>query len=493
MTTTEEKPHEETPRDEMGQKPAGLGAQKQQKNVFDTIWDFFASLKVGIGIIVLLALGSIIGTIYPQTNAIPSPNPDAYYLEKYGKFADLYHRLGFTDTFNSWWYLTLAMALAVSLVIVSIDRGVPLYKSLKNQPVARKVLSIRTDRLYAKHEQAKEADLDTLAAALKKSRYKVRREQGALLAEKGRLPRFGAYIIHLGLIIIIAGVLTRLIPGWYHTEMVWLKQGERKEVAEVGFALQNQGFSLEFYDKEMTRPKKYETDIAVFEGEELKASKHLLVNDYLLYNNTYIFQNSYDPNAMFKSIDVDLVDRKTEQTLGHFKIDFMNIQKEYKAGEYTLKMVNYYPDLRVDEANGAYTVSTDPYSPGMRFDITGPGLEKPSNQWFLPMAPFMADVLNKDYPFLLKSTAGETYNMTGILLQKDLGVPIVYTGCAIVMWGLVLCFYFQHRRIWARLEDDVLHIGANTNKHWVGMNKELNKSLTGLGWEAPIYKPKKVK
>lgn len=492
---TDQAVHEDQPRDEMGQRPKGLGAQKQQKNVFDAIWDFFSSVPVGIAIILILAVASIIGTIYPQVNAIPSPNPDAYYLEKYGDLGDLYHRMGFSDTYNSWWYLVLVMTLAISLVIVSIDRGVPLYKSLKNQPITRKVMSIRGDRLYAKREDAGEADLNRLEQELKKRRYKVRRESGALLAEKGRLPRFGAYIIHVGLLVIIAGVFVRLIPGWYHSEMVWLKQGETKEIAEVGFALKNNGFSLEFYDKEMTRPKKYETDIVVYEGDQEVAKKHLLVNEYLKYNNTYIFQNSYDPTPMFKSIDVDLIDKKTERVLGHFQIDFGNIKKDqtYKAGEYEVKMVNYYPDLKVDQEQGAYTISTDPYAPGMRFDISGPGLDKPSNQWFLPMAPFMGEVLNKDYPFLLKATAAESFNMTGILLQRDLGVPIVYTGCGIVMWGLVLCFYFQHRRIWARVEDDVLHIGGNTNKLWMGLTKELNKSLATLGWESAVYKQRQMK
>ncbi|TCP59514.1 cytochrome c biogenesis protein [Tumebacillus sp. BK434] len=464
--------------------------QKKQKSIFDHVWDFFASVKVAIVIIIALALTAILGTIYPQENAIPSPNPQFYYFDTYGKTGDLYYRLGLSDMYNSWWFLTLVLMLAISLIICSIERIVPLYKSLKNQPVARKVIAIRSDRLYASKAVAAEADLDLLAEQLKKKRYKLRREEGALLAEKGRLPRFGAYIIHIGLLIIIAGVFVRLIPGAYYSDMVWLKAGERKYVDEVGFGLQNNGFELEFYDKAQTRVKKYETDVAVYVGDEVKAKEHLIVNEPLKFNHTLIFQNSYDPNPMFKRGKVELTDKKTGKSYGTFEIDFNDPHQTYQAGEYTLTMINYYPDIKVDpDKGGVFTNSRDPYNPGLQLSISKPGMA-PQTQWMMPLAPFVEEMLGQDYQFKLQLVEVELFNMTGLRLQKDLGIPVVYAGCAVVLWGLVLCFYFQHRRIWARLEDGVLHIGANTSKNWIGMGKEFNKATAPLGIEPVAAKPK---
>ncbi|WP_157729463.1 cytochrome c biogenesis protein ResB [Tumebacillus algifaecis] len=464
--------------------------QKKQKSLFDYVWDFFASVKVAIIIIVALALTAILGTIYPQENAIPSPNPQYYYMDTYGKMGDLYYRLGLSDMYNSWWFLTLVLMLAISLIICSIERVVPLYKSLKNQPIARKVIAIRSDRLYAVKEAAGEADIDTLAAALKKKRYKVSREAGALLAEKGRLPRFGAYIIHIGLLIIIAGVFVRLIPGAYFSDMVWLKQGERQYIEEVGFSLQNNGFDLEFYDSDQTRVKKYETDVAVYVGDEEKVKKHLIVNEPLKFNHTLIYQNSYDPNPMFKRGAVELFEKASGKSLGTFEINFDDPQQEYKVGEYTLTMINYYPDIKVDpEKGGVFTNSRDAYNPGLQLKIAKPGGEA-QTQWMMPLAPFVEEMLGKDYQYKLQLVQVELFNMTGLRLQKDLGIPVVYSGCAVVLWGLVLCFYFQHRRIWARLEDGVLHIGANTSKNWLGMNKEFNKATAGIGIEPVVVKSK---
>lgn len=467
--------------------------QPRRKTIFDHVWEFFSSVKVGITIIVLIAIGSVLGTIYPQTNAIPSPNPQYYYMDTYGKLGDLYYRLGLADTFTSWWFLVLVLMLAISLIIVSIDRGVPLYRSLKNQPVARKVIAIRSDRLYANKEEASEADLTALGDMLKKQRYKIRQENGALLAEKGRFPRFGAYIIHLGLIIIILGVFSRLIPGWYYTDMVWLKEGERKDIPQVGFGIENHGFQLEYYP-DSDRVKKYETDAVVYDlgRSEPAAKKHLIVNDPLKYNNTLIYQNSFDPNPMFKSAKIELIEKATNKSLGTFEINFDDPAAEYKVGDFTLKMINYFPDIQIDKDKGVFTKSRDPYNPGIMFDITGPGYKEPSKQWMLPMAPFVEQMLGQQYKFSMKFVPDSLhlYHMTGLKLEKDLGVPIVYTGLAVVLWGLVLVFYFQHRRVWARLEEGVLHIGGNTNKNWLGMTKEFNRALTPLAIEPVVLKSK---
>ncbi|PWK14430.1 cytochrome c biogenesis protein ResB [Tumebacillus permanentifrigoris] len=463
----------------------------KQTSVFDTVWDFFASVKVGVTIIVLIAVGSAIGTIYPQTNAIPSPNPEFYYMDTYGKLGDFYYRIGLADTFGSWWFLALVLLLAISLVIVSIDRGVPLYKSLKNQPVARKVIALRTDRLYTHAEDADESKLEELAQHLKKRRYKVRREGDALLAEKGRFPRFGAYVLHMGLIVIILGVFSRLIPGWYYTDMIWLKEGETKTVGNLGFEVQNNGFELEFYDNEQTRVKRFETDAVVYKNGQEMAKKHLLVNDYLTFEHANIYQNSYDPQPMFKVGTIDLIDNTTQKSVGTFTINFDDPQPSYKVGEYTLTMANYFPDIKIDPEKGVFTNSRDPYNPGIQFDITGPDLSEPARQWMMPLAgPFVKQMLGKDYRFDMQFKDVDFFHMTGLKIEKDLGTPIVYTGLGIVLYGLVLCFYFQHRRVWARLEAGVLHIGANTNKNWLGMTGEMKRVLVPLGIEPMSMKRK---
>ncbi|MFP3489170.1 cytochrome c biogenesis protein ResB, partial [Staphylococcus sp. SIMBA_130] len=104
--------------------------------IIDKIWNFFSSVKVGIWIIILLLVAPAIGTIFPQEMYIPPlSDPTVYYKEQYGVLGQLYYDLGFHNLYGSWWYMLLIAALGLSLIVASLDRFVPLYRSLKKQRV----------------------------------------------------------------------------------------------------------------------------------------------------------------------------------------------------------------------------------------------------------------------------------------------------------------------------------------------------------------------
>ena len=75
----------------------------------DSVWKFFASVRLTIVLLLTLAITSIIGTLIPQNEA-----PQAY-LEAFGpslyRFFDL---LGFLDLYHSWWYQALMLLLALN-------------------------------------------------------------------------------------------------------------------------------------------------------------------------------------------------------------------------------------------------------------------------------------------------------------------------------------------------------------------------------------------
>ncbi|MNI91502.1 Cytochrome c biogenesis protein CcsB [compost metagenome] len=58
-------------------------------------------------------------------------------------------------------------------------------------------------------------------------------------------------------------------------------------------------------------------------------------------------------------------------------------------------------------------------------------------------------------------------------IRVDRAMPFVWTGAGIVMLGLILGFYWQHRRIWLRLENGELVLGGHTNKNWFGFRREI--------------------
>ena len=56
--------------------------------------------------------------------------------------------LGFHDMYNSWWFITLIGMLGTSIIIASVDRVIPLYKSLKKQRTKRHTSFMKKQRIY---------------------------------------------------------------------------------------------------------------------------------------------------------------------------------------------------------------------------------------------------------------------------------------------------------------------------------------------------------
>ena len=102
--------------------------------------------------------------------------------------------------YNSWWFITLIGMLGTSIIIASVDRVFPLYKSLKQQRTKRHISFMKRQRIYGA-ETVEDPD-DSLSKAeekLKELKYNVKTENGAILAEKNRFSRWGPYVNHTGL------------------------------------------------------------------------------------------------------------------------------------------------------------------------------------------------------------------------------------------------------------------------------------------------------
>ncbi|WP_337020415.1 cytochrome c biogenesis protein ResB, partial [Oceanobacillus massiliensis] len=204
-------------------------SQTHNKSIIDKIWSFFSSVKVGVWLIVIALTASMIGTIFPQEMYIPataeSRDPAIFYEDTYGIFGLIYYQLGFHQLYSSWWYMILIALIGISLVICSLDRFIPLYKALKRQKAKRHESFLNRQRLYSESENISEQDIEILKANLKKSRYNVRDENGHILAEKGRFSRWGPYVNHIGLIIILVAAILRSTPLMFTDEYVWVREG----------------------------------------------------------------------------------------------------------------------------------------------------------------------------------------------------------------------------------------------------------------------------
>jgi len=191
-------------------------SQTYNKSLVDKIWSFFSSVKVGVWLIVVALIASALGTIFPQEMYIPedavSRDPAVFYEARYGIFGKLYYDFGLHNLYSSWWYLLLIALIGVSLVICSLDRFIPLHRALKVQKPKRHPTFLKRQRLYSQSDNVSDEEINQVKEKLRKKRYNIKEEKGHILAEKGRFSRWGPYVNHIGLIIILLAAILRMTP-----------------------------------------------------------------------------------------------------------------------------------------------------------------------------------------------------------------------------------------------------------------------------------------
>ncbi|GAB4260875.1 cytochrome c biogenesis protein ResB [Thermincola ferriacetica] len=68
---------------------------------------------------------------------------------------------------------------------------------------------------------------------------------------------------------------------------------------------------------------------------------------------------------------------------------------------------------------------------------------------------------------------------TGLQVKKDPGVPVVWLGCGLLVFGVTLSFVIQQRKIWAVISDEagkaIVDIGGMTLKNKLAFEREFNR------------------
>ncbi|WP_391121646.1 cytochrome c biogenesis protein ResB [Psychrobacillus sp. L3] len=476
-------------------------SQTYNKTIIDKIWNFFSSVKVGMWIITCILVAAAIGTILPQVFYVPATREAdiaAYYERVYGTFGKLYYDLGLSDLYSSWWFQTLVGMLGISLVIASLDRVIPLYKSLKKQKTKRHISFLSRQRIYGIGEvEAPNDSIDKAEAKLKTMHFKVKREGNAILAEKGRFSRWGPYINHLGLILFLLGVMLRAIPGFYVDETMWLREGETLHIPKTdGYFLESKQFTYETYSKEESSEvfgeaidrvgaiaKNYQTDVTLFKGsEDAVAGKSedltfvkdasIQVNKPLKFNNFSVFQMDFRLDEL-KSMSFQLQDKASKESFGEFTIDLANPQSEYdfKNG-YKVEILDYYADFTGFEDGVPQSKSPLPNNPAFLVKMYSPEFPKGETS-FVMIKETLEPLGETKHKIAFQSV--ETRDVSGLTIRKDLTLPILGLGGLIFMIGVAQGSYWNHRRIWLQLlENGQVVIAAHTNKNWLSIMKDLD-------------------
>src|SRR5699024_10987328 len=220
-----------------------------------------------------------------------------------------------------------------------------------------------------------EKEREKVIHSLKKQRYKIVEEDGHVLAEKNRFSRWGPYVNHIGLIIILLATLLRITPFFYLDDYVWIREGEQIVIpgTDNEYYIENDKFTLEVYDEDDERfrealerqgevHKNYQTDVTVYKTgdqkvagqevdlEKLKSGSIKMNQPFKLCRYT-LYQSGYQQNE-FKTMSFKLYNTNDadEKSLGDLTIDLRNPERTYVFdNDIEIKIEKYYPDYVMDD------------------------------------------------------------------------------------------------------------------------------------------------
>ncbi len=423
------------------------------------IYNFFSSVKLTIFLLLALAVTSISGTVIEQ-----QANPDVY-LREYGETVyRIFKFLDFTNVYHSWWYVSLLLLLAVNLIVCSV-RMFPRKWNLAKNP-RKKLLRGSEKNLKIANKLTLTGSISNISKklvdALRNIGYKVesQSEEGTtyVFGDKNLYARFGVYVVHLGVLIMIIGGFVTALFGY--RGYMNLAVGEssnlvsvfgKNQIVELPFKVKCNNFKMDYYPSGM--PKAYISNLSIIKNGKTVKKKIIVVNKPLSYKSVSIYQASYSDGVMIVALRQDgKAPREIGLAMGQFiKIKdnmYTSIVSLSKTGQIGIEFLN----------NGKKLFA----------------LVKPLKWYFIPKTDVSFSIIGfKDVPY------------TGLQVAKDPGTWVVWTGSTILVIGLIIVFFISHHRIWCRLERGKegkvsLIIGGIASKGSLGLTSDINKVLKVL-------------
>ena len=408
------------------------------------LWHTLTSVRLALILILLIAVATLTGTLLDQVPASVANDSVAYdrWLEgargRYGIFTDVMARLELLNVFSSIWFRGLIALLVANIVVCTINR----WSSIRAQVFRPRV---RMNPAYfdrARIGATFSVNLTTATAAatvrqgLRSAGYRSLTEDGesvAMYADRFRFSRLGTFLTHLSLVLLLVGAIMGRVWGWSDNQFI-VAQGATREVPLAkDISVKLEQFQEEWYVE--GPPKDFSSELVIYDkGQEVKRGT-TRVNSPMSYKGIAFNQAFYGQVAVVEVKDAagnDIfnggVPLAWTSNQGKRPVGLMELPGQQVTGYIVGPEPGSY-----DSAVPLGTVRLELYDKTTKRLVKIESLSR--NQ------EVQAEGLT--FRFLRES------QFTGLKVVKDPGVNIVWLASGLMVLGLVMVFWFPHRRIWA--------------------------------------------
>lgn len=266
-------------------------------------WRSLTSMRTALILLLLLALASIPGSVFPQRGTAPERVVD--YITANPTIGPWLDRLGMFDVFAAPWFAAVYLLLCVSLIGCIVPRTAEFIGVLRRPPVKA---PSRLSRMPAFETTTADVDtLDRAEAYLRAHRWRVRRQDNWVSAEKGYLHEVGNLLFHLCFIFLLVAVAVGGLFGWSAkvivvegtgftgslTQFDSFRKGRLVNPDQIApFSVVLQDFTATFQESGQQRgaPRQFEADALVTQRPGApEVEETFSVNDPLVIDGSKVF------------------------------------------------------------------------------------------------------------------------------------------------------------------------------------------------------------
>jgi cytochrome c biogenesis protein len=428
-------------------------------------------------------MASILGTLIPQQEAA-----DPFMSRLSPVMADLLHGLQLFNIFHSTWFMVLLGLLALNLVVCSLDRFPSAWKRFRQASAPDRdelFAAIPSDQVVTREGPLSEEANRVGMLLRKKTGNILRRDAGNrsyLYGAKGGYAHFGVYLIHISVLVIMAGFIVGFLLGFEghmniaegeSSDVIALRGG--KGLKKLDFSVNCDRFFIDFYAN--GTPKTYRSDLTFSEGGQKRQSSAVMVNHPVTFAGMRFYQASYETIPSGEPV---MTIRRGDKKIRDVKVAIgMTFELPEKRATVQMtrveeNLMGMGPAVKLNIQSPAGDIQLWVFEAIEQIAQANPGL--------LEQVPLFNPGAFAPYVFSLAPTDSRYY--TGLQVARDPGVPLVAAGALLMMTGFIIVFFCSHRQIWIRLDQEAdktrISITGQSNRDAVGLKREIRLLLDAV-------------
>jgi cytochrome c biogenesis protein len=419
----------------------------EKNSIFSEIVSFFTSARTTIFLLFILAAGSVLGTVIPQTTEI---GPVSSFQQKLVAILDL------NNVYRSWWFTALLVLLSMNLLGCLLQRLPSIPREWKGES-KKATFTVNLSDPRGPLE-LKEILSPALKAIMSGSPRSGGQDGSNLTWVKDRIYLLGFPSIHIAIILILLGGVIGAFYGYKGHALI--KEGDSASeftlqsgrTRSLPFSIAVDSFSLTRYPS--GEPKEFRSDVRLLENGKEVLQGSILVNHPLTCRGISLFQSDY-------------------RVIGVKEVKFNLTEASGKTTDFSMRpeVAEKLPGTDLEASLLSLAPGDMRRGPGVTIAVQAPG-----------QGPRALEIFRNDSgPVKVGDVALRFLDYvplyaTGLQIGYDPGTVVVWTGCGLLVLGFFLTLFTNHRRVSVRLKTEK----GGTRIQISGRSKRMRKEFREL-------------